>query len=142
MTLGLRPLGFGRLGAMPGQGGRGDPLAPGAPGALTNQSANTDLTPTIRITLNAGAGVLANINGDGAELFANDASVGTATINGTDVSNGYVEITATTRPGTADTFMAKTSHAGGHVSPSSAGLAVTYVTAGDATAAHLIMLAA
>jgi hypothetical protein len=89
-----------------------DPLAPGAPGALTNQSANTVLSPVIRVTLNAGAGVLANIATDVVTLYANGVSVGTATLIAGDITAGYVDITSSARPGTPDTFTARSAHGG------------------------------
>lgn len=111
-------------------GAGGDPLAPGAPGALTNQSATTDVTPTIRIALNVGAGVLANIATDVVTLYAAGVSVGTRTLDAADISNGYCQITTNTDQTTIRTsFTAKSAH-GAHVGPSSTSLVVDFAITG------------
>lgn len=105
-----------------------DPLAPGAPRPLTNQSANTVLSPVIRVALNIAGGVLSNIATDVVTLYANGVSVGTATLIAGDIVAGFVDITSSARPGTPDSFTARSAH-GVHAGPLSAVLSVTYSVA-------------
>lgn len=106
--------------------GAGDPLAPGAPGALTNQSATTDVTPTIRIALNTAGGVLSSAIGDVAHLLADGVDTGvTRTLDATDVNtNVYAQITSPERR--ANTVYTAKIVRGAHVGPVGVGLPVTF----------------
>lgn len=100
--------------------------APGAPGTLVNQSANTDVTPTIRVPLNVAGGALSNIADDVMHLYVSGSSIANKTLDATDVSNGYVDLTATEQFGVSSSFTARSIRGGTHNSPFSASLVVNY----------------
>ncbi len=100
--------------------------APGAPGSLSNRSANTNVTPTIRVPLNTAGGNLSNIASDVMYLYADGVSVANKTLNSTDISNGYVDLTSTEQFGLSTGFTARSIRSGTYNSPLSSALNVTY----------------
>ncbi len=117
--------------------GSTDTTAPAAPGidllaasdsgtSATDDKTN-DTTPTLRVTLN-GAGTTAPVSGDVVTLFEGVNSVGTATLNSTDITAGYVDITSSTRSQGSLSFTAKVTDAASNVSTASTALPVTLDT--------------
>lgn len=105
--------------------GGGDPLAPGAPAGLANQSANTDVTPTIRVTLNSAGGGLSNVAGDVVQMYADGLANAAATLVAGDITNGYKDVTLTELYGVGASLSA-TSSRSGHGSPPCAPLAIAF----------------
>lgn len=118
-------------------GGGGDTTAPAVPGvdllaSSDNGSSQTDditndTTPTIRVTLN-GAGATAPLSGDVVKLYQGATQVGTATLNVTDISNGYVDITSSVLSAGSLSFTATVTDAANNVSNASVALPVTLDT--------------
>ncbi len=101
-----------------------DPLAPDRPTVLTNLSANTDVTPTIRVTLGAD-----RADGDVISMHVDGAQVGTDTLDATDVSNGYVDFTLAQLYGVGHSATARSTRTIGltdHVSAFSPPLSITF----------------
>jgi uncharacterized repeat protein (TIGR02059 family) len=115
----------------------GDTTAPAAPtAALTsgsdsgtsNSDAKTNVTtPTIRVTLN-GTGATAPVVGDVVKLYDGATQVGTATLTGTDITNGYVDVTSSARTAGSLSFTATVTDAANNTSSASSAVAVTLDT--------------
>jgi hypothetical protein len=85
----------------------------------------SDDTPTIRVTL-AGAGPAAPVAGDTVRLSSGATLVGTAVLNASNVSAGFVDITTATLGGDGSkTLTATVTDAAGNVSDPSGALALT-----------------
>jgi large repetitive protein len=82
-----------------------DTVAPAAPGLALLASSDSgvsnsdritnDDTPTLRVTLN-GAGLAAPVVGDVITIYNGGAPVGGASLDASDITNGYVDITTST----------------------------------------------
>ena len=81
----------------------GDTFAPAAPssvdllpgsdtGASNADDVTNDTTPTVRVTL-AGSGASAPVAGDTVTVYSGALNVGSVVLNGTDITNGYVDVT-------------------------------------------------
>ena len=83
--------------------GSGDTTPPAAPsvdlvaasdtGSSSSDDYTNDTTPTIRVTLN-GTGVTAPVLGDVVKLYEGSTEIGSATLSAGDITNDYVDITA------------------------------------------------
>jgi hypothetical protein len=69
-------------------------LAPVSDTGTPGDGITNDTTPVVRVTFN-GAGATAPVAGDFVQLIVGGTAAGTATLTGTNITNGFVDITST-----------------------------------------------
>ncbi len=115
-----------------------DITAPAAPGLTlltssdsgqnTSDRITNDDTPTVRVSLN-GSGFTAPLAGDIVKVYLGATQVAAATLNATDISNGYVDLTTSTLgTGGIKSLTATVTDAASNVSSPSAALGITLDT--------------
>jgi hypothetical protein len=108
-----------------------DNIAPTAPviaiatasdtGYLNNDLVSSNATPTVRVTF-----VAADVQVEAiVTLYSNGSSVGTVTLNASDLTSGYVDIVAATLEADAHSFTAKIADLSGNISTAS--VAISYL---------------
>ncbi len=100
-------------------------LVAGSDSGTAGDGITSDGTPTVRVTL-AGTGATAPVAGDTVKLYVGSTQVGSAVLSASDITAGYVDVTATSLGADgAKTLTATVTDASGNASVLSGGLAIT-----------------